>query len=158
MKPALPVVTTATSKPVSPMATKTSMNPGGMTGAATLPTISGECKDELEIEICEFLKPQCHSVDVIEKCRKLCGYCGKDIPVTSSAPFTYTPGTVQHVTATPKTTSAAVSGIVTSPGVSGIVTSPGVSGIVTSSGVSGTVTAAMTARPSTGKILVLYYQ
>ncbi|XP_021349384.1 uncharacterized protein LOC110447793 isoform X2 [Mizuhopecten yessoensis] len=61
-----------------------------------------DCFDEFNDEICDYLQPQCFNPDIIMKCRKKCGYCGKDIPVvTTQKPFTYSPGTVPHVTVTP---------------------------------------------------------
>ncbi|XP_021349385.1 uncharacterized protein LOC110447793 isoform X3 [Mizuhopecten yessoensis] len=72
--------------------------------SSTLPsaTETPDCFDEFNDEICDYLKPQCYNPDIIMKCRKKCGYCGKDIPVvTTQKPFTYSPGTVPHVTVTP---------------------------------------------------------
>ncbi|XP_069115842.1 mucin-2-like [Argopecten irradians] len=75
-------------------------------------TSTEDCHDEFNDEICDYLTPQCYNPDIIQKCRKKCGYCDKDIPIASTTkPFTYSPGTVPHATVTPP---GGVTGVTTS--------------------------------------------
>ncbi|XP_060067604.1 uncharacterized protein LOC132547816 [Ylistrum balloti] len=84
--------------------------------STTPSTETQNCFDEFNDEICDYLQPQCYNPDIILKCRKKCGYCDKDVPVeTTQIPFTYSPGTVPHVTLTPEVVTTTTNGLTFSP-------------------------------------------